>query len=108
MRKETPGAFFHESTNEAIGIIAIDVVCGGVAARLTKFEFIELEGNSLATQRFRFEIEPAWNRKKLRLAVFVQDKRTGSVHQAADVPWASTTAVETSATAPPGPARTAR
>ena len=28
----------------------------------------------------------AWKREKLRLAIFVQDKRTGIVHQAADVP----------------------
>ena len=32
-------------------------------------------------------IEPSWNQQKLRLAVFVQDKRTGVVHQAADLPW---------------------
>lgn len=58
-------------------------------ARQTKYEFIELDGKSPATQRFRFAIEPAWDRSKLRLAVFVQDKRTGAVHQAADFPWRS-------------------
>jgi hypothetical protein len=56
-------------------------------ARQTKYETIVLDGKSPVTQRFAFEIEPAWNRQKLRLAVFVQDKRTGVVHQAADVPW---------------------
>jgi hypothetical protein len=56
-------------------------------ARQTKYEFIELDGKSPATQRFTFAIEPAWNRQNLRLAVFVQDKRTGAVHQAADLPW---------------------
>ena len=56
-------------------------------ARQTKYETIELDGKSPATQRFSFELDRAWNRQKLRLAVFVQDKRTGVVHQAADVPW---------------------
>ena len=56
-------------------------------ARKTKYETIELDGKTPVTQRFSFEIEPAWNRQKLRLAIFVQDKRTGVVHQAADVPW---------------------
>ena len=41
------------------------------------------------TQRFTFSIEPGWNSQNLRLAVFVQDKRTGAVYQAADVPWQS-------------------
>ena len=59
-------------------------------ARQTKYEFIELEGKLPATQRFPFVIEPAWNREKLRLAVFVQDKRTGVVHQAADLSWRQT------------------
>jgi hypothetical protein len=60
-------------------------------ARQTKYAFIELDGTSPATQRFPFVIEPAWNRRNLRLAVFVQDKRTGVVHQVADLPWRSTT-----------------
>jgi hypothetical protein len=57
------------------------------AARSTKFNFIELDGKSPVTQQFPFLIKPAWNRQKLRLAVFVQDKRTALVHQAADIPW---------------------
>jgi hypothetical protein len=56
-------------------------------ARQTRFEFIELDGKSPSTQRFTFAVEPTWNQKKLRLAVFVQDKRTGVVHQAIDVLW---------------------
>lgn len=56
-------------------------------ARQTRYEFIELDGKSPATQRFSFAIEPTWNRRNLRLAVFVQDKRTGVVHQATDLPW---------------------
>jgi hypothetical protein len=67
-------------------------------ARRTKYEYIELDGKSASTQRFPFEIEPTWNRKNLRLAVFVQDKRTGVVHQAADVPWRSTRSAATSVT----------
>jgi hypothetical protein len=59
-------------------------------ARRTKYEFIELEGKSPSTQRFPFEIEPSWKRQNLRLAVFVQDKRSGMVHQAIDLPWKST------------------
>jgi len=59
-------------------------------ARRTKYESIELDGKSPSTQRFPFAIEPTWNRKNLRLAVFVQDKRTGVVHQATDLPWQST------------------
>ena len=48
-------------------------------------------------RRFPFPIEPTWKRQNLRLAVFVQDKRTGVVHQAADVPWRSSTTNGTSA-----------
>ena len=55
-------------------------------ARQTKYEFTELDGKSAATQRFPFVIDPHWNRQQLRLAVFVQDKRTGVVYQAADLP----------------------
>lgn len=58
-------------------------------ARQTKYGFIELEGKSPATQRFSFTAEPTWDRRKLRLAVFVQDKGTGAVHQATDLPWLS-------------------
>ena len=36
--------------------------------------------------------------ENLRLAVFVQDKRTGVVHQATDLPWRSTPAAATPAT----------
>jgi hypothetical protein len=66
-------------------------------ARQTRFEFIELDGKSFATQRFAFAIEPTWNRRNLRLAVFVQDKRTGVVHQATDLPWRSSPGAPASA-----------
>jgi hypothetical protein len=67
-------------------------------ARQTKYEFIELDGNLPATQRFTFSIEPAWKREHLRLAVFVQDKRTGAIHQAADLPWRSTKPADAAST----------
>ena len=56
-------------------------------ARRTKYDFIELDGKTASTKKFPFEIEPTWKPENLRLAVFVQDKRTGVVHQAADLPW---------------------
>jgi hypothetical protein len=59
-------------------------------ARQLKYEFIELAGKSPSNLRFAFEIQPNWKRQNLRLAVFVQDKRTGVVHQATDLPWSST------------------
>ena len=70
-------------------------------ARKTKYEFIELDGNRLPDGScFPVRvIEPAWNRKNLRLAVFVQDKRSGVVHQAADLPWRSTRNATASTTA---------
>jgi hypothetical protein len=77
-------------------------------ARQTKFEFIELDGKSPATQRFPFVIEPTWNRRNLRLAVFVQDKRTGVVHQATDLPWRSNSTSPTAATSTAGSSPGAR
>ena len=59
-------------------------------ARMTKYEFIELDGKSPKTQRLQFDVGPTWNQKNLRLAVFIQDKRTGEVHQAVDLPWKPT------------------
>jgi hypothetical protein len=67
-------------------------------ARQTRYGFIELDGKSHTTQRFPFAIEPAWDRRNLRLAVFVQDKRTGAVHQATDLPWRSTATASKSTT----------
>jgi hypothetical protein len=74
-------------------------------ARETRYEFIELDAKSTATQQFRFAIQPAWKRQKLRLAVFVQDKRTGVVHQATDLPWRSTAAATPSGSSPAKSAR---
>jgi hypothetical protein len=61
-------------------------------ARLTKYDFIELDGKAPATQRFPILVDPSWKRENLRLAVFVQDKKTALVHQSADLPWKSTSA----------------
>ncbi len=58
-------------------------------ARRTKYEFVELDGKSSTSQRFTFDVEPTWNRRNLRLAVFVQDKQNGAVYQAIDLPWRS-------------------
>jgi hypothetical protein len=77
-------------------------------ARQTKYEFIELDGKSPVTRRFPFAAEPSWNREKLRLAVFVQDKRSGLVHQAADLPWRSAPAAATPATSTSEAARGSR
>lgn len=67
-------------------------------ARQTKYEFIELDGKSPTTKEFTFAVQPSWNLQKLRLAAFVQDKRTGAVHQATDLPWRSTRPGATSTT----------
>jgi hypothetical protein len=77
------------STAIASGENAGKTLVARFPARQTKYEFIELDGRSPATRRFPFTIEPKWDRRKLRLAVFVQDKATGVVHQATDLPWRS-------------------
>jgi hypothetical protein len=59
-------------------------------ARQTKYKFIELDGMSPVTQKLSFAIQPSWNREHLRLAAFVQDKRTGVIHQATDLAWRTT------------------
>jgi hypothetical protein len=58
-------------------------------ARQTKYNFIELDGNTPVTQRFDFSVLPGWNSQNLRLAIFVQNKQTGVVYQATDIPWQS-------------------
>lgn len=56
-------------------------------ARRTEYAFVELTAAATATKQFAFAVDPSWNRDKLRLACFVQDKRTAVVHQAVDLPW---------------------
>jgi len=70
---------------------------GRFPARQTKYEFIELDGKAPLTTRFSFAIDASWNRRRTSLAVFVQDKRTAVVLQAADAPWRSTTKTAPSA-----------
>ncbi|WP_422927804.1 hypothetical protein [Singulisphaera sp. PoT] len=63
-------------------------------ARQTKYRFFELDGKGPASHHFDFEAEPAWKQANLRLAVFVQDKRTGAIHQAIDLPWKASPAAK--------------
>jgi hypothetical protein len=77
-------------TNVRSGENAGKALVARFPARQTNYEFIELDGKSPVTQRFSFVVDPTWHRQNLQLAVFVQDKRTGVIHQAADTPWRST------------------
>ncbi|WP_435021054.1 DUF1223 domain-containing protein [Tundrisphaera sp. TA3] len=56
-------------------------------ARQTKYDFLTLRGRKPEDQEFTFALDPSWDAKALRLAVFAQDKRTGAIHQAVDLPW---------------------
>jgi hypothetical protein len=76
-------------TNVPSGENAGKALVARYPARLTKYDFIELDGEAPATRSFAFEIDPTWSQRDLRLAVFVQDKATGAVYQAADLPWRS-------------------
>jgi hypothetical protein len=62
-------------------------------ARQTRYDSLSLKGKAPETQEFTFAVDPSWDPKQLRLAVFVQDKRTGAIHQATDLPWNSTAKV---------------
>lgn len=56
-------------------------------ARLTKFDFIRLSGKAEASLEFPLKLDPSWKAETLAVVVFVQDKKTGEVHQAAVLPW---------------------
>jgi len=56
-------------------------------ARATKYEFIELKENAEKTLSFTLARDPSWVLENLSLAAFVQDKATGVVYQAAEIPW---------------------
>jgi hypothetical protein len=77
-------------TNVPSGENAGKALVARFPARQTKFEFVELSGNVPVSRSFTFAVDPSWNRRNLRLAVFAQDKRTAAVYQAADFPWRST------------------
>jgi hypothetical protein len=88
------GAVTHVASGENAGKLMV----AQFPARRTKYEFIELDGKTPAKQRFPFAIEPTWDRRHLRLALFVQDKRSGAVHQAKDLPWQTTSTTGDSST----------
>ncbi len=75
----------HSGENEGKALLA------RFPARQTSYDFIELDGKTPTTRKLSFQIEPGWDKDNLRLAVFVQDKRSGVVHQAVEIPWRSTT-----------------
>lgn len=58
-------------------------------ARRTEHDSVELKGREPTTRDFKLTVDPSWDRSKLRLACFVQDRRTAIVHQAVDVAWES-------------------
>ena len=87
------GVITHIATGENAGKSLV----ARFPARQTKYDFIELDGKVPATKQFAFVIDPTWNRRALAMAVFVQDKRTGVVHEATDLPWRSTSTAEKSA-----------
>lgn len=63
---------------------------GRFAARRTQYGTKTLAtGDEATVVTYPFAIEPTWNTARLRLAVFVQDAKSGYVYQAADIPWTS-------------------
>lgn len=57
-------------------------------ARKMVFETAKFENRTAKPFEFEFEMDPAWNTSKLSIVVFVQDMKTGEVHQSAVVPVA--------------------
>lgn len=92
-------------TNVLSGENAGKALVARFPARQTKFAFVELSDNSPASRSFTFAVDPSWNRRKLRLAVFAQDKRTAAVYQAADFPWRSTASGGSSTSGKPSEAQ---
>jgi hypothetical protein len=56
-------------------------------ARATKYEFIKLSDKADATVSFPFKLDSSWHADRLGLVMFVQDKQTGAIYQAATIPW---------------------
>src|SRR4051812_44638314 len=57
-------------------------------ARATRYEYVELAGKDKPKSLdFSFKLDPSWDPARVGLAVFVQDKATGVIYQAAEVPW---------------------
>jgi hypothetical protein len=59
-------------------------------ARLTKFDFITLDGKTGSSLNFPLALDNSWNAEHLEVIVFVQDKKTGQIHQTAQMPWNET------------------
>lgn len=60
-------------------------------ARSTKYDFIKLAGKADATLNFSFKLDPSWQAERLGLVIFVQDKQSCAVYQAAMLPWKTAT-----------------
>lgn len=56
-------------------------------ARLMKFDFLRLTGKSEGSAEFPISLDASWKSEKLDVVVFVQDKKTGEIYQAAVLPW---------------------
>src|SRR4051812_5754312 len=66
-------------------------------ARTTRYEYVELaEKDKPRTLDFAFRLEPSWDAARAGLVVFVQDKATGVIYQAAEVPWRASRAKSSS------------
>jgi hypothetical protein len=56
-------------------------------ARATKYEFVKLADKADASVRLTFALDPSWKTERLGLVIFVQDKQSGAIYQAATIPW---------------------
>ncbi len=56
-------------------------------ARATKYKFIKLAQKSDASVDLSFALDPSWKIERLDLVIFVQDKQSGAIYQAAAIPW---------------------
>jgi hypothetical protein len=56
-------------------------------ARTTKFDFITMDSKRESTLNLPLELDTSWSTEHLDLIVFVQDKKTGEIHQTAIMPW---------------------
>ena len=75
------------STNVLAGENKGKTLVARYPARQTKFEITKVEGSSPVSRQLTFTADPSWNATKLRLAVFVQDQKSGEVYQVTDQPW---------------------
>jgi hypothetical protein len=59
-------------------------------ARSTKYDFVKLAGKTEASVSLSFSLDPSWRAERLGLVIFVQDKQSGAIYQAATLPWKRT------------------